>query len=106
MYETIIRTKLIPPRPSKYSQPRLRLINRLLDARDYRLTIVQAGPGYGKSTALAALADAGQRVAWYHLDTDDSDPLVFLSHLIHSFAQIQPDLSAAPLALLEEWERT
>lgn len=105
MYDSIIRTKLVPPRPSKYSQPRPRLIHRLLDAHEYRLTMVQAGPGYGKSTALAVLADAGQHVAWYHLDADDSDPLVFLSHLIHSFALAQPELSTAPLVRLEEWER-
>lgn len=105
MYTAIVRTKLVPPRPSKYSQPRPRLIRRLSETRDYRLTIVQAGPGYGKSTALAALVDAGQPAAWYHLDADDTDPLVFLSHLIHSFIQVQPDLSAAPLARLEEWER-
>ncbi|MCB9445929.1 MAG: transcriptional regulator [Ardenticatenaceae bacterium] len=105
MYDSIIRTKLIPSRPSKFSHPRSRLIRRLLEARDYRLTIIQAGPGYGKSTALAALADAGERVAWYHLDADDNDTLVFLAHLIHCFAQVRPEFSAAPLARLEEWDR-
>ena len=105
MYDSIVRTKLIPHRPAKFSKPRPRLIRRLKDACDYRLTIVQAGPGYGKSTALAALADAGEHVAWYHLDADDNDPLVFLAHLIYSFVQLQPDLFSAPLARLEEWER-
>ncbi len=102
---TIIRTKLIPPQPFKYIQPRPRLHQSLLDAQNYRLTIIQAGPGYGKSTALAALPAAGQRVVWYHLDADDTDPLVFFSHLIYSFFAVFPDISAAPLAQLEAWER-
>ena len=103
--DTIIRTKLAPPRTSKYTQPRPRLTRRLSSAQEYRLTIVQAGPGYGKSTALAALAPAGYQAAWYHLDAGDSDPLVFLSHLIHSCAVILPELSANSLAQLEKWER-
>lgn len=105
MYNTITHTKLIPPRPAKFSQPRPRLTRRLADARDYRLTIVQAGPGYGKSTALAALAESDQPTAWYHLDPDDNDPLIFLSHLIHSLMLAQPNLSNVALARLEEWER-
>lgn len=77
----------------------------MLDAQNYRLTIVQAGPGYGKSTALAALPAAGHQTVWYHLDADDTDPLVFFSHLIYSFIAVFPDISAAPLAQLEAWER-
>ncbi|MCP4418763.1 MAG: transcriptional regulator, partial [Chloroflexi bacterium] len=100
-----MRTKLTPPRTSKFTQPRSRLNRRLSDAQDYRLTIVQAGPGYGKSTALAAMAQAGHRAIWYHVDADDVDPLVFLAHLIHSCTAVLPNLSAAPLVQLEEWER-
>jgi ATP/maltotriose-dependent transcriptional regulator MalT/DNA-binding SARP family transcriptional activator len=102
---TITRTKLIPPRPFKYAQPRPRLNQSLLDAQNYRLTIIQAGAGYGKSTALAALPAAGHRVVWYHLDVDDTDPLVFFSHLIYSFVTVFPDISASPLVQLEAWER-
>lgn len=103
--DTIIHTKLVPPRPFKYFQPRPRLNLRLLDALNYRVTIIQAGPGYGKSTALSALPTDDRRIAWYHLDSDDTDPLVFLLHLIHSCVVVSPVLSTAPLAQLEAWER-
>ncbi len=101
----IIRTKLMPSRPPRHILPRPRLTQRLLEVRDYRLAIVQGGPGYGKSTALAALADADLPIAWYHLDPEDADPFVFLLHLVHSCRTAVPDLSDAPLARLEEWER-
>lgn len=103
--DIIIHTKLIPPRLVKYIQPRPRLNLRLLDAQNYRVTIIQAGPGYGKSTALSTLPTNAHRIAWYHLDADDTDPLVFLLHLIHSCIVVSPDFSTAPLAQLEAWER-
>jgi DNA-binding SARP family transcriptional activator len=77
---------------------------RLLDALEYRLTIVQAGAGYGKSTAVAALAESCCPLAWYHLTTEDSDPLVFFLHLFHSLRVALPALPETPLAALEGWE--
>ena len=100
----IVRTKLTPPRPHKHTLPRPRLTRRLLEALDYRLTLVQAGTGYGKSTALAALAGTEYPLVWYHLDREDADPLLFLLHLIHGCRAALPGLSDAPLALLEAWE--
>jgi ATP/maltotriose-dependent transcriptional regulator MalT/DNA-binding SARP family transcriptional activator len=78
-----------------------------LETKDYRLTIVQAGTGYGKSTALAALAkEEAYPVVWYRLDAEDADPLLFLLHLLSGFSITLPDFSEAPLALLEDWERS
>ncbi len=82
----IVRTKLVPPRPQRYTLPRPRLTRRLLEAQHYRLTILQAGTGYGKTTALADLADEPFPLLWYRLDDDDADPQRFLAHLIHGFA--------------------
>ncbi len=101
----IVQTKLTPPRLHKRTLHRTRLTHRLLEVLDYRLAIVQAGAGYGKSTALAALAEKGHPLAWYHLSTEDGDPLVFLLHLIHSFRTALPGLSEEPLTLLDTWER-
>jgi LuxR family transcriptional regulator, maltose regulon positive regulatory protein len=105
MYQTslIVRTKLAPPRPPKYTLPRPRLTQRILEARHYRLTIVQAGTGYGKSTALAALTNEPITLIWYRLDAEDTDPQRFLAHLLYGFATALPGLSDAPIAALEEW---
>ncbi len=102
----VIRTKLTPPRLHQRVLYRPRLTQRLMEALDYRLTIVQAGAGYGKSTALATLVENEYTLAWYHLGAEDADPLVFLLHLLHGFRAALADLSEAPLALLEAWERS
>lgn len=103
-YRYVVQTKLTPPRLHKRILHRSRLTQRLLEALDYRLAIVQAGAGYGKSTALATLGESGYPLVWYHLDAEDADPLLFLLHLIHGLRTALPNLSEAPLALLERWE--
>ena len=101
-HNLIIRTKLTPPRLHKRILPRPRLSQRLLEALDYRLTIVQAGTGYGKSTALASLAESEHPLVWYHLSEEDADPLVFLLHLFAGFRERFPAISNAPLAVLDD----
>ncbi|MCB8984147.1 MAG: transcriptional regulator [Ardenticatenaceae bacterium] len=101
----VVRTKLIPPYPPKRTLVRPRLTQRLLEAADYRLTMVQAGAGYGKSTALAALTAVAPHLVWYHLDDGDVDPLRLLLHLYHGFAAALPGFSTTPLTLLEAWDR-
>lgn len=96
----LLRTKLSPPSVQRRVLPRPALFARLREALDHRLTLVQAGTGYGKSTALAALADE-QIAAWYTLDQADVDPQQFLSYLIAAFRTRLPDLAEAPGARLQ-----
>lgn len=98
-----VRTKLIPQRLNRRVLPRPRVTARLREALDYRLTLVQAGAGYGKSTALAMLAEETP-TAWYHLEEGDADPLTFLLHLVHSLRMQLPDLPEGALSQLESWD--
>ncbi len=100
--DAILRTKLNPPRLSRHTLVRPRVNALLRDARDYRLTIVQASTGYGKSTALAALNDAREPLFWYSASEGDTDPHQFLAHLIAAFRIGLPALSDTPLALLHD----
>ncbi len=102
MERVCLRVKLLPPRLTKQVLVRPRLVQYLLEALNYRLTILQAGAGYGKSTALASLADQGIPIAWYQLEREDSDPAIFLFYLIHSFRTLFPDALELALAFLEE----
>ncbi len=104
LLETLLRTKVTPPALHRRLLPRSTLNARLREALDYRLTIVQAGTGYGKSTALAALAESDPtlRLAWCGLDPSDVDPQRFLSYLIAAFHTQIPNLSEAPRAMLRE----
>lgn len=100
----VVQTKLSPLRSLKRTIDRPRLTRQLLGALDYRLTILQAGAGYGKTTALVMLAAVHKPLVWYHLEAEDTDPLIFLLSLIVSFKKTFPRLSDAPLALLESWQ--
>lgn len=100
--DLLLRTRLTPPRPHRRGLARPQLLARLREALNYRLTIVQAGTGYGKTTVLAALKGDAKHLFWYTLDESDRDPQQFLAYLIAAFHQRMPELAEAPLALLGE----
>lgn len=101
----ILRTKLIPPPRNARTLARPRVNQLLSQALDYRLTILQAEAGYGKSTALAELADEIQPVIWYQVNDDDNDPLVFLSQLSHAL-QHSLGIADLPIPFLDAWDGT
>ena len=103
--DILLRTKLTPPRLKRRTLQRPMLNAKLHEAFEHRLTLVQAGTGYGKSTTLASLAtSAGLEVPlfWYTANESDADPQIFLSYLIAAFRARLPALSDAPLAVLHE----
>ncbi|MFZ5882138.1 MAG: AAA family ATPase, partial [Chloroflexota bacterium] len=97
----ILRTKIIPPPRNPRTLTRPRVSAALREAFEYRLTILQAGAGYGKSTALAELAAEIRPLVWYQVNEEDNDPLVFLLHLFHAVREALPDL---PIPLLDIWD--
>lgn len=100
----VLRTKLIPPPRNDRTLSRLRVIQTLKQALDYRFTILQAEAGYGKSTALAELAADHQPVVWYQANEEDNDPLVFLLQLCHALQHTLPHVANLPSAFLEAWD--
>ncbi len=104
--ELILRTKLQPPRLRRWTLTRPRLTARLDEAIDYRLSVLVAPTGYGKSTLLAGwLANTAQKpYAWYNLGQLDADPFIFLLHLIYAFRDRFAGLGERALEVLErEW---
>ncbi len=104
IFPKILRTKIIPPRRAPRTLSRPRVSQRLADAQHYRLTLLQAGAGYGKSTALAELTTEMQPLIWYQVTQEDSDPLVFLLYLCHATQLSLPGLDGLPTAFLESWD--
>ena len=104
MLQSILRTKIIPPPRNVRTLARPRVTDIFTQSFNYRLTILQAEAGYGKSTALAELAETVKPLAWYQVNEEDNDPLVFLLHLCHAFLRAIPDLPDLPLHFLETWD--
>jgi LuxR family maltose regulon positive regulatory protein len=96
----ILATKLHIPSPGSRVVLRPRLIERLNEGRESRLTLISAPAGFGKSTLAAEwIAGCGQPAAWLSLDEGESDVTRFLLYLIAALqtidANIGKDLSAA-----------
>ena len=100
----VIRTKIIPPPRRARTLARPRVSWSLLQAYEYRLTILQAGAGYGKSTALAELATEAQPLIWYQVSDEDSDPLVLLLHICYAIQHVLPSVADLPLTFIEAWD--
>ena len=101
---TVIRTKIIPPPRGSRILVRPRVSQSLKQAFDYRLTVLQAGAGYGKSTALAELSVEAFPIVWYQVSEEDNDPLVFLLHVCHAIRQALPEIKDLPISFLESWD--
>ncbi len=101
---SLLRTKITPPPRHARTLPRPRVSRALRQSLDYRLTILQAGAGYGKSTALAELAGEISPLIWYQVNEEDSEPLVFLLHLNYAIRQALTGISGLPIAMLEDWD--
>jgi LuxR family maltose regulon positive regulatory protein len=98
-----IRARLTLPRPRRYLLRRPALFSQLLEARHYRLTVVQASTGYGKSTAVAAaLQEAPLELFWYTIGESDRDPRLFLLHLVYAFRLRWPEVGERSLAILRD----
>jgi len=88
----LIKTKLCPPRCAH----ELVVRSRLLRPSAAKLRLIQAPPGYGKSTLALQLAEQpGQLMGWLSLDAHDNDPNRFWLHVFASLGAAHPVLEQA-----------
>jgi len=99
--DLVIHSQLVAPKPRRGILQRPRIQARLASALDYPLTLVQAGTGYGKTTALTGLTDLTDLVIWYVVTEPDRDPLLFLVNLITAFHQRNEVFGEDALNMLE-----
>ncbi len=98
----ITHTKIITPQRRKNYLTRPRLLELLSDLLDFRLIIVAAPAGYGKTTLLIDFAHQFDwPVCWLALEPIDQDLTRFLSHFIYSIKQKFPDFGSDAIKLLE-----
>jgi len=97
----ILTTKLYipPPRPQAVLRPRL--LERLNEGLDRKLTLISAPAGFGKTTLVSTWVGSCNRpTAWLSLNQEESDPARFLTYLIAALQTVAVNLGEGALAAL------
>src|SRR3954470_24590766 len=97
----LLETKLYIPRwrPGLISRPRL--IERLNQGAQRKLTLVSAPAGSGKSTLVAEWVAASSRAAaWISLDPGDNNPALFWTYVVTALRTARPDVGERALSWL------
>jgi LuxR family maltose regulon positive regulatory protein len=98
----LLTTKLrIPPPPHRAVQ-RDQLIDTLeRGIPQYKLILLSAPAGYGKTTLLTQWAHASCfPIAWLSIDAEDNDLERFFRYLLAAWEQVQPGVGETPFGLL------
>ena len=101
----ILATKFyIPPLRSELVG-RPRLIVKLEESREFKLVLVSAPAGFGKTTLVSCwLTQQHKPVAWVSLDESDNDPVRFFAYLFTALHQVDVRLGKVSLDLLQSSE--
>jgi LuxR family transcriptional regulator, maltose regulon positive regulatory protein len=93
MYIPLLRTKVVQ---------RPRLIERLNEGLDRKLTLISASAGFGKTTLVSEwVTGCGRPVAWLSLDEGDDDFTRFLTHLVAALQTIVENIGGGVVSELK-----
>ncbi|MBV9229552.1 MAG: LuxR family transcriptional regulator, partial [Chloroflexi bacterium] len=97
----LLATRLHLPHPRAQLVSRSHLVERLQEGVAGPLTLISAPAGFGKTTLLTQWrASSGIPVAWLSLESEDNEPVRFLSYLIAALQTLDPGIGTTALALL------
>ena len=106
---SLLRSTLTPPQLSVDYMIRPQVQAAFTAHPHARLLLFAAPAGFGKSSALAALAAryqaAGIGVAWYALSSEDDEPVRFFQTLIEALRRVLPGLAEDALGYLQNTMR-
>jgi LuxR family transcriptional regulator, maltose regulon positive regulatory protein len=101
----LLETKLYVPRSRPGLVARPRLIERLRQGAERRLTLVTAPAGFGKTTLLAAwlagTTGGERRAGWVSLDASENEPALFWAYVVRALQRVHPDVGTHALSLLQ-----
>ncbi|HZG87795.1 BTAD domain-containing putative transcriptional regulator [Paenibacillus sp.] len=101
MNTSVVVTKLVPPIMKKHVLRRSSLAKKLNQIRNYPLTLVHAGAGYGKSTSIATfLADRAAPSCWYTASAEDRSWTAAALYFVHAVRTALPSFGQDALDLL------
>jgi len=98
---SLLTTKIQLPPSSGYLVSRPRLLERINQGLNGRLTLICAPAGSGKTTLFTEWVQTAPRVAWVSLDEGDNDPVRFWHYVCAALAHIHPGISEQISLLLE-----
>ncbi len=102
MSEPLLLTKLYIPPPRQKVVLRPRLIDRLDESLQSKLTLISAPAGFGKTTLVSEWAAIfGHPIAWLSLDERDNDVTRFVIYVVTSVETIAPNIGKGVRAALE-----
>ncbi|MBB6284761.1 BTAD domain-containing putative transcriptional regulator [Geobacillus subterraneus] len=100
---SVIETKFIPPYLKETVVARPSLMKKLIRIKNYPLTIIHSGPGYGKSTSLALLLNGSSiPFCWYTVSEQDDNFFPFVVSMVYCVRTLFPDFGAELLSILEQ----
>jgi len=98
----ILTTKLYVPPPPPKAVLRPRLIERLNEGLQRKLSLISAPAGFGKTTLVSEWVAVCERpVTWLSLDEGDNDPTYFLTYLVAALQMIAANIGKGVLATLQ-----
>lgn len=98
----VTRTRITPPRRRPDLITRERLLESMDDLLEYKLFLISAPAGYGKTSLLVDLASQVEYpICWYSLDALDDDFQRFLAHFITAIQHQFPAFGKSSLSVLE-----
>lgn len=97
----ILATKLYIPLPRVKAVPRPRLIERLNEGLDRKLTLISASAGFGKTSLISEwVAVCDRPVAWLSVDEGDNNAIRFLTHLVAALQTIAENFGGGVVSAL------
>ena len=104
MTDPLMATKLYVPKLRRGLVARPRLLERMGNGAEAKLTLVSAPAGFGKTTVLAAwlheASGEGRCIAWLSLDAADHEPASFWTYVVTALRGAVPGVGASALELL------
>lgn len=98
----IVLSQLNPPAQRSHVLQRPRISALLASSLDYPITLLRAGTGYGKSTALISfIVEQSIPTFWFTVTPSDRDTVLFLAKLFSAFNQNGHSLGREALRILE-----
>src|SRR5215212_551510 len=90
----VLKPKLQAPLPRPEHVVRRSLLDLLRNALDFKVSVISAPTGYGKTTLLAhwrQVEEAELPFAWVSLDEQDNDLVRLWRHIVEALRQVVPE---------------